>query len=68
MWGIVGAMDENDLQRVTALVDDIQYVDIPGAHEIHLVQPQRYIDEVNQFVDKLRDEKKLPRLPEGRST
>ncbi len=61
-WGILGALDESDLQRITALVDDLRCIDIPGAHEIHLVQPQRYIDEIMKFVDNLRDENKLPRL------
>jgi pimeloyl-ACP methyl ester carboxylesterase len=59
-WGILGALDESDLQRIIALVDDFQYVDIPGAHEIHQVQPQRYIDEIIKFVDNLRDANKLP--------
>ncbi len=59
-WGIVGALDESDLKRVVALVDDLQYVDMPGAHEIHLTQPQRYVDEIIRFVDKLRSENKLP--------
>ena len=58
-WGLVGAMDENDLQRVIGLVDDLQCVEIPGAHEIHMVQPQRYIEEVMKFVERLRRENKL---------
>ena len=52
-WGIVGAIDDDDLQRIIALVDDLQWVHIPGGHEIHIVQPRRYIDEVNKFVDSL---------------
>lgn len=59
-WGIIGALDENDLQRMIALVDDLRYVDIPGGHEIHMVQPQRYIDEIYQFVEDLRRDNKLP--------
>lgn len=53
-------MDEKDVECVTALVDDLQCVQIPGAHEIHLVQPSRYIDEVLKFVEALREKKKLP--------
>ena len=60
-WGILGALDESDLQRIIALVDDLRYIDIPGAHEIHLVQPSRYIDELTRFVDELREEGKLSR-------
>jgi pimeloyl-ACP methyl ester carboxylesterase len=59
-WGIIGALDENDLQRIVALVKDLQVVDIPGAHEIHMAQPSRYIEEVTKFVDRLKIEKKLP--------
>ena len=59
-WGLLGAMDDKDVERVTALVDDLQCVQIPGAHEIHLVQPRMYIDEVMKFVHRLRNENKLP--------
>jgi pimeloyl-ACP methyl ester carboxylesterase len=59
-WGLVGAMDDRDVERVTALVEDLQCVKIPGAHEIHMVQPQTYIDEVTKFVDRLKEENKLP--------
>jgi pimeloyl-ACP methyl ester carboxylesterase len=59
IWGIMGALDESDLQCMIALVDDLRCIDIPGAHEIHLVQPQRYTDEIIKFVDHLKDENKL---------
>ena len=58
-WGLVGAMDEKDVERVIGLVTDLKRVEIPGAHEIHLVQPQRYIDEVLGFVDDLKRAGKL---------
>ena len=48
------------LKRVVSLVDDLQVVQISGGHEIHMVQPQRYVDEVTTFVDNLRDSGKLP--------
>ncbi len=59
-WGLIGAIDDQDLERIVSLVDDLQYVQIPGGHEVHMVQPQRYIDEITKFVDNLRDEDKLP--------
>jgi pimeloyl-ACP methyl ester carboxylesterase len=59
-WGLVGAIDDDDLACIVSLVDDLQVVQISGGHEIHLVQPQRYIDEILKFVDRLRDENKLP--------
>jgi pimeloyl-ACP methyl ester carboxylesterase len=59
-WGLVGAIDDNDLERIVSLVDDLQCVQISGGHEIHIVQPQRYINELTKFVDDLRDKNKLP--------
>jgi pimeloyl-ACP methyl ester carboxylesterase len=59
-WGLIGAIDDQDLERIVSLVDDLECIQISGGHEIHLVQPQRYIDEMVKFVDNLRDENKLP--------
>lgn len=59
-WGLLGAMDDNDLRRIVSLVDDLKVVQIPGGHEIHLVKPKRYIDELTRFVDDLRVKNKLP--------
>jgi len=59
-WGIIGALDENDLQRMKALVNDLRAVEIPGAHEMHMVHPRRYIDELVKFVDDLHEMNKLP--------
>jgi pimeloyl-ACP methyl ester carboxylesterase len=58
-WGLIGAIDDDDLERVMALVEDIKYVQIPGGHEIHIAQPRRYIDELTCFVDELRERNKL---------
>ncbi len=59
-WGLLGAIDDNDLQRITALVSDLKCVEIPGGHEIHMLQPRRYIEELTTFVDNLRAKKKVP--------
>jgi pimeloyl-ACP methyl ester carboxylesterase len=59
-WGLIGAIDDQDLERIVSLVDDLQCVQIAGGHEIHLVQPRRYIDEIIKFVDHLKEADKLP--------
>jgi pimeloyl-ACP methyl ester carboxylesterase len=59
-WGLIGAIDDEDLTRIVSLVDDLTWIQIPSRHEIHMMQPQRYIDEVTKFVDNLRDENRLP--------
>jgi pimeloyl-ACP methyl ester carboxylesterase len=53
-WGILGAIDDGDLECIVSLVDDLKCVEIPGAHEIHLVQPARYISELTSFIEDLR--------------
>lgn len=52
-WGLLGAMDANDVERVVSLVDDLKVVEIPGGHEIHMLQPDRYIEEITKFVGDL---------------
>jgi len=61
-WGLIGAIDDEDLKRVISLVPNLRVVQISSGHEIHLVQPQRYIDEVTKFVDNLKNKNKLPRI------
>jgi hypothetical protein len=58
-WGLVGAIDDQDLERIVALVEDLQMVQISGGHEIHMLQPQRYIDEVLKFANKIETIGKL---------
>jgi pimeloyl-ACP methyl ester carboxylesterase len=58
-WGLIGAIDDEDLKQIVSLVTDLKVVQIPSGHEIHLIQPQRYIDEVTEFVDTLKKENKL---------
>ncbi|MEJ2736667.1 MAG: alpha/beta hydrolase [Anaerolineae bacterium] len=53
-WGLLGAIDDDDLECIVSLVDDLKVVQIPGRHEIHMVQPRRYIDELIAFVNDLR--------------
>lgn len=59
-WGLLGAIDDSDLERIVSLVPDLHYVQIPGRHEIHMVHPQQYIAELLKFVADLQEKNKLP--------
>ncbi len=53
-WGIIGAMDDGDLERVRGLVKNLQVVQIGGRHDIHVANPERYIAELTHFIDDAR--------------
>jgi pimeloyl-ACP methyl ester carboxylesterase len=58
-WGIMGAIDDNDLELILSLVDDLKYVQIPGGHAIHQGKPVRYIEELTKFIDDLQAKNRL---------
>ena len=58
-WGILGAIDDDDQARIESLVEDFRYMKIPGGHEIHMRQPERYIEEIISFVESLLVEGRL---------
>jgi len=53
-WGLLGAIDDDDLERMHALVPHMQYVQIKGPHELHMAKPEIYIAELTRFVDGLQ--------------
>ncbi len=58
-WELLGAIDDGDLALIISLVGNLKCVQVTGAHEVHVVQPARYITELLQFVDELRAKGKL---------
>lgn len=57
--GLMGAMSEEDLERVEELVYDVRVVRVACRHEIHQLRPREYTRELMGFVDDLRAERKL---------
>ena len=53
-YGLVGAMDDDDAQRIQALVPHAQYRKIPANHVIHVFEPERFIQEVEAFCAHLK--------------
>ena len=49
-WGLLGAMDDTDVQRIKSLVKDLQYAYIDSSHGIHLGEPKWYLEQVNSFA------------------
>ena len=58
-WGVLGAIDDQDLERIRSLVRDLKVVEITGAHELHMLRPERYIAELMAFVEEQGQRGKL---------
>jgi pimeloyl-ACP methyl ester carboxylesterase len=50
-WGLLGAMDDADVQKIKSLVKDLRYAHIDTGHAIHLGEPNWYLEQVNSFVN-----------------
>jgi pimeloyl-ACP methyl ester carboxylesterase len=65
-WGLLGAMDDADAQRMRALVADLTYVPVRSGHTMHMSKPKLYLERVLRFVDERRlDEPLRYPLPAG---
>jgi len=51
-FGLVGSMDDKDLERLRSLVPHAQYKRITSGHMIHFENPKQYIKEVREFAAK----------------
>lgn len=58
-WGLVGAMDDRDVERVRSLVKDFHYAEIKSGHAIHIEKPEAFLNEFFRFTDGLAAEGKL---------
>jgi pimeloyl-ACP methyl ester carboxylesterase len=60
-WGLIGAMDNDDLERMKMLIKDLKVVQMSNYHEIHMMQPLNYVLEVATFIEDLQTKNKLIR-------
>jgi pimeloyl-ACP methyl ester carboxylesterase len=49
-WGLLGAMDDLDVQKIRSLVKDLQYAHIDSGHGIHIGEPDWYLEQVKGFL------------------
>jgi hypothetical protein len=52
-WGLLGAMDDQDVKKIRSWVKDLRYAYINSSHGIHMGEPKWYLKQVNGFVDGL---------------
>jgi len=52
-YGLVGALDDSDVERVRSLVSDFRYLKVESGHIIHLHQPETFVREIVRFAREL---------------
>jgi pimeloyl-ACP methyl ester carboxylesterase len=52
-WGLLGAMDDQDVKKIQSLVKNMRYAHIDSGHGIHIGAPAWYLDLVNRFLNNL---------------
>lgn len=49
-WGLLGAMDDNDVEKIQRTVKNIKVVKVNAIHNVHLAKPKIFIKAVNEFL------------------
>jgi hypothetical protein len=39
-WGLLGALDDNDVEKISSIVKDIKVVNVNAMHDVHLAKPK----------------------------
>jgi pimeloyl-ACP methyl ester carboxylesterase len=51
-WGLLGALDENDVGKIRSILKDVLVVKVNAMHDVHLAKPKLFIKVVDDFLDK----------------
>jgi pimeloyl-ACP methyl ester carboxylesterase len=52
-WGLMGALDDKDEQRISSSVKDIKVTRVNAIHDVHLAKPKIFIKAVDDFLQSL---------------
>jgi pimeloyl-ACP methyl ester carboxylesterase len=58
-WGLIGAMDDGDAEKIRSSVKDLTYVKVDSFHDVHLSKPKIFIKVVDSYLESLRKERVL---------
>jgi pimeloyl-ACP methyl ester carboxylesterase len=53
-WGLLGALDDADAEKIRSLVKDITYVNVNAVHDVHLGKPKLFIKAVREYLENLK--------------
>jgi len=52
-WGLLGALDDNDVEKIRLNVKNIQVVKVNAMHDVHLAKPKIFINTVDNYLKTL---------------
>ncbi|MDD5569081.1 MAG: alpha/beta hydrolase [Candidatus Pacebacteria bacterium] len=55
-WGLMGALDDEDAGKISAIVKNVKVVKVNAIHDVHLAQPKTFIKAVNDYLLELKHE------------
>jgi pimeloyl-ACP methyl ester carboxylesterase len=55
IWGLLGALDDKDVEKIRSIVKDIQVVKVNAMHDVHLAKPKLFIEVVDEYLSGLKN-------------
>ena len=52
-WGLIGALDDKDVQKIRSIIKDLKYVKVKANHEIHMSKPKIFTEVVKEYLESL---------------
>ncbi|MDD4902764.1 MAG: alpha/beta hydrolase [Patescibacteria group bacterium] len=52
-WGLLGALDDNDVEKARSIVKNIKVAKANAVHDVHLSKPKVFIKIVNEYLKAL---------------
>ncbi|MFA6410013.1 MAG: alpha/beta hydrolase [Candidatus Buchananbacteria bacterium] len=53
IWGLLGALDDNDVKKICSIVKNIKVTKVNAIHDVHLAKPKIFIKAVDDFLQSL---------------
>jgi pimeloyl-ACP methyl ester carboxylesterase len=54
-WGILGALDDEGVEKIRSLVKDLKHLKVEAQHDVHLSKPEVFIPVVTEFLGELKE-------------
>jgi pimeloyl-ACP methyl ester carboxylesterase len=53
-WGLLGALDDNDIEKIRSIAKIIKVAKVNAIHDVHLAKPEIFIKTVNDYLAGLK--------------